>query len=133
MIEEHPEELEGKQLVIKVQDQEEWEQEVLGDITREKTTPTLSFQNPEEISEILKSRTQKIIQAIKDSPPESIRELSRNTGIGLREVHEDLELLEENGILYFKEEGGRKKPRIPYRGITYQIVGKNTEPQAEPA
>lgn len=133
MMREHPEELGDKQLVIKVQSRKEWEEEVMSDLAKEEATPTLSFEDPEKISEILKNRTQKLIQSIKDNPPESIRELSRNTGIGLREVHEDLELLEENGILYFEKEGNRKKPRIPYSGITYQILEKDREPQPETA
>ena len=133
LMREHPEELEGKQLVIKVQSQSDWEKEVMSEIVSRDATPTLSFETPEDISDILKNRTQEIIQSIKDNPPGSIRELSRNTGIGLREVHEDLELLEDNGILYFEREGNRKKPRIPYSGITYQILEKDREPQPETA
>ena len=133
LMEEHPEELEGKQLVIKIQSQSNWEKEVMNEIAAEDAEPTLSFENPDQISGILKNRTQKIIQSIKDNPPESMRELSRNTDIGLREIHEDLELLQQNGILYFKQEGNKKKPRIPYKGITYQILGRNNTPQPETA
>jgi len=133
LMKEHPEELEGKQLVIKVQSQKAWEEEVMNEIISEETEPTLSFESPDQISGILKNRTQKIIQSIKDNPPESIRQLSRNTGIGLREIHEDLKLLQENGIVYFEQEGNKKKPRIPYKGINYQILGKNNTPQPETA
>lgn len=133
MIEQRPEELEGKQLIIKIQSQKDWEKEVMNEIASEEAEPTLSFENPDQISGILKNRTQKIIQSIKDNPPESIRQLSRNTGIGLREVHEDLEILKENSIIYFKHEGNKKKPRIPYKGITYQILPRKTNPQPETA
>lgn len=130
----HPEKLEDQELVIKVQEQEEWEKEIVEELEQGKLNPTLSFEKPGEIAGILKQRTQKIIQEIKKNPPESIRELSRKTDIGLREVHEDLEMLHENGIIYFKHEKGRKKPRIPYSKITYQLLGDNPlSPQPEKA
>lgn len=132
--EEELKEYEGAELVIKVQNQSDWEQEVVEDLRNNKNVPTLSFENPDDIADILKKRTQKIIQEIKDNPPESIRDLSRKSGIGLREVHEDLKLLERNGIIYIKESKGKKKPRIPYSKITYQILGDEEKPrQPEPA
>ena len=39
----------------------------------------------------------------------------------VRQVHDDLQLLNEYRIVHFREEGGAKKPHIPYDTVQIDI------------
>lgn len=56
-----------------------------------------------------------------DEPAESIRGLADRLGRDIRQVHDDLKILAEYRIVHFREEGGAKKPHIPYDTIPFEI------------
>jgi predicted transcriptional regulator len=111
----------GKELVIKEQSFEEFEEKSVKRLEEalegEDVPVTVGYDDPEKIRQILTQKRQELMKAILTQEPESIRDLAEKVDRGLREVHEDLELLEENKIVYFEKEGNRKKPVIPFKDI----------------
>ncbi|KXB07270.1 hypothetical protein AKJ52_00590 [candidate division MSBL1 archaeon SCGC-AAA382C18] len=79
------------------------------------------FEDPTMFRKVLTEKRQELIQEIIERPPKSIRELADSLERGLREVHEDVHLLEKYKILSLNREGNRKKPRIPYDRIHIEI------------
>jgi predicted transcriptional regulator len=57
----------------------------------------------------------------------SIREVARHLDRGLREVHEDIELLEKYGIVVFEEDGTSKAPRVPHDTVRVEIELRGIE------
>lgn len=111
----------GKELVIKEQSFDEFEEKSVKRLEQaiggEEVPVTVGYDDPEKIRQILTNKRQELMKAIFTQEPESIRDLAKKVDRGLREVHEDLELLEENKIVYFEKEGNRKKPVIPFKDI----------------
>ncbi len=116
---------EGKTLEITTGSLEEFEKETLGDLERIEEggegSDRLFFEDPEMFRKILTEKRQELIQEVMERPPESIRDLAKSLERGVREVHEDVHLLEKYKILTLEEEGNRKKPRIPYDKIHIEI------------
>ncbi len=101
---------------------EQFEDETLQSIEKEETGPDkIFFENPEMFRKVLTTKRQELIQEIIEHPPKSIRNLANNLNRGLREVHEDVHLLEKYKIITLEKEGNRKKPRIPYDKIHIEI------------
>ncbi len=81
------------------------------------------FLSPEDARRVLTEKRLEIIRTVKDEEPESIRGLARRLGRRENVVYEDLELLFEEGIIDFEEEGNRKIPVLRHRNVwVYPIV-----------
>ncbi len=79
------------------------------------------FEDTAMFRKLLTEKRQELIQEVMETPPESIRGLAKTLERGVREVYEDVHLLEKYKILTLKEEGNRKKPRVPYDRIHIEI------------
>ena len=66
------------------------------------------------------------MKTIMNEEPESITELAEQAGRDIKDVHSDLELLEERKIVFFEKHGRKKKPVIPYDDIKVDYSLKNT-------
>jgi predicted transcriptional regulator len=97
--------------------------------TGEQTAAVRTFADVTQFRRLLTARRVEMIQSIIDDPPESIQELTDRLDRNYPEVHEDVELLVEYGIVYYREQGHAKAPVIPYRRV--EIEG--TVAEAVPA
>lgn len=77
----------------------------------------INFEDPKKLRKILTEKRLELIEQIQRLTPESIRDLARKLNRGLREIHEDLQLLKEYDIVRFDEDGRSKRPVIPYDEI----------------
>jgi len=80
-----------------------------------------NFENPAEIQRILTPKRLELIRSIMDDEPDSMQEVGENLDRGLREIHDDLHLLEGYGIVELRKEGRAKKPVIPYDRIKIEV------------
>ena len=80
---------------------------------------TIGYDDPEKIRKMLTPKRRELMQAIMMGEPESITELADITNRGVTEVSRDLEVLENNKLVFFEEEGEGlpKKPVVPYSEI----------------
>ena len=120
----------GKELVIKEENSEEFRKESVERLEKslegEDVPAIVSFDNPEKIRELLTEKRLELMKTIMTEEPESITELAEQTNRDIKDVHTDLELLEKKKIVFFKKEGRKKKPVIPYDDIKVDYSLKNT-------
>jgi len=118
----HPMEREQLQaestLVVTVKSAEEFHDDVttgldgLADGEAVESPPTLSFTSYDDLMETLTPRTLDLIEAVRREEPTSINETARVVGRDVKNVHEELSRLAQLGIVYFEEEGQRKRPVV---------------------
>lgn len=75
-------------------------------------TPTLSFASYEDLMGTLTPSVLELIEAIRREAPGSINEAARVVERDVKNVHEELTRLDRVGIVYFEEEGRRKRPVV---------------------
>jgi predicted transcriptional regulator len=75
-------------------------------------TPTLSFTSYEDLIGTLTPSVLELIGAIRREEPESINEAARIVERDVKNVYEELTRLAQLGIVYFEEEGQRKRPVV---------------------
>ena len=76
------------------------------------STPTLSFTSYDDLMETLTPRVLDLIEAIRREEPASINETARVVDRDVKNVHEELSRLARLGIIFFEEEGQRKRPVV---------------------
>ena len=81
----------------------------------------LNFETLEGVSTVAKETTLKLLQAIRQHDPSSIRDLADIVGRDYREVHRNLSELEELDIVTFEREGRSKKPVVRYDELRFEI------------
>lgn len=107
---------------------EQWEH-------REDVPHVVNFQDASRLQRILTPRRLELVRSLMDSPAESMRDLAVRLDRDVRQVHDDLELLHEYRIVHFREDGGAKKPHVPYDSVTIEVEltkpdGENSESSA---
>ena len=134
----HPierEQLQNEQtLVVTVRSREAFESDVRQSLTnlergeRVDSTPTLSFSSYDELMGTLTPRVLDLIAAIRKEAPESINEAARVADRDVKNVHEELSELARLGIIYFEEEGRRKRPVVWFDELVIQLpFGSDSE------
>ncbi|CAI50426.1 HTH domain protein [Natronomonas pharaonis DSM 2160] len=93
---------------------ERWEQ-------GEEVPHVVNFQDASRLQRILTSRRLELVQSLMGSPAESMRALADRLGRDVRQVHDDLQILNEYRIVHFREEGGAKKPHVPYDTVKIEV------------
>jgi len=76
------------------------------------STPTLSFTSYDELMATLTPRVLDLIEAIRRDEPASINETARVVDRDVKNVHEELSRLAQLGIIFFEEDGQRKRPVV---------------------
>lgn len=71
----------------------------------------------EEAEEVLTPKRQELLELIDDEEPESITELAQAADRDVSIVHRDLDLLFEYSLVEYKEEGGKKRPKLKHRHV----------------
>jgi predicted transcriptional regulator len=102
-------------------------EQALGDGVPEEDAPRrLSFENTDQLAQVLTPRAIDLLQAIAQEEPDSIREATRLVDRDIKQVSENLERLEEYGIVEFVNEGRAKRPVVPYDEIDIQLPLRET-------
>ena len=119
------EELEGRTLVITHMSRKQFEKETLEELEKleegEETVSKKVFEDPRELAKLFTEKRHELLREVRENPPESISQLSKNLERNSSDVHSDLELLEKHGIIFFKEEGKARKPRVPYKEVRVEF------------
>ncbi|MDZ7688112.1 MAG: DUF6516 family protein [Halobacteriales archaeon] len=80
-----------------------------------------NFEDATEIQRILTPKRLELIRSIMENEPDSMSEVSEQLGRGLREIHDDLHLLEKYEVVELRKEGRAKKPVVPYDRIKIEV------------
>jgi len=76
------------------------------------STPTLSFTSYDDLMATLTPSILDLIEAIRRDEPDSINETARVVDRDVKNVHEELDRLAQLGIIFFEDEGQRKRPVV---------------------
>lgn len=74
--------------------------------------PTLSFTSYDDLMATLTPRVLELIEAIRREEPASINETARVVDRDVKNVHEELSRLAQLGIIFFEDDGQRKRPIV---------------------
>ena len=74
--------------------------------------PTLAFTSYDDLMETLTPRVLELIEAVRREEPSSINETARVVDRDVKNVHEELSRLAQLGIIFFEEDGQRKRPVV---------------------
>jgi len=83
--------------------------------------PTLSIEDLETFGRVFRSTNLKLLEAIVEHEPESIRELARLVDRNPPEVLENMNDLADYGLVKFEENGRAKRPVVWYDEIDADI------------
>ena len=93
---------------------ERWEQ-------GEEVPHVVNFQDASRLQRILTPRRLELVRSLMEEPAESIRGLAARLDRDVRQVHDDLQILTEYRIVHLREEGGAKKPHVPYDTVKIEV------------
>lgn len=127
----HPMEREQLQsestLVVTVRSSGEFHDDVTAEIKAHErgdavdSTPTLSFTSYDDLMGTLTPRVLDLIEAIRREEPSSINETARVVGRDVKNVHEELSRLAQLGIIFFEEDGQRKRPVVWFDELVIEL------------
>lgn len=94
----------------------------------------LSFETTDQLAQVFTPRAIDLLQVIARDEPASIRAAARLVDRDIKQVSENLERLDEYGIVEFEDEGRAKRPVVEYDEIDIQLpLRQRTETDAAPA
>jgi len=99
--------------------------------TGEDVPHVVNFQDASRLQRVLTPRRLELIRSLLDGPADSIRALADRLDRDVRQVHDDVDLLGEYGIIRFREHGNAKGPYIPYETISIEV--ELSKPTGEPS
>jgi predicted transcriptional regulator len=76
------------------------------------STPTLSVPSYDDLMGTLTPGVLELVEVIRREEPGSINETARVVDRDVKNVHEELSRLAQLGIIFFEEEGQRKRPVV---------------------
>lgn len=79
----------------------------------------VSLGSHDQLRGLLTPRRVELIDSMMAEPPESITALAERVERGYSQVYEDLQTLEEYGVVDFEREGRTRRPFVPYERIEY--------------
>jgi predicted transcriptional regulator len=81
----------------------------------------VNFQDATRLQRLLTPRRLELVRSLMDAPAESMRDLAERLDRDVRQVHDDLQILNEYRIVRFHEEDGAKKPFVPYNTVRIEV------------
>jgi predicted transcriptional regulator len=81
----------------------------------------VNFQDATRLQRLLTPRRLELVRSLMDAPAESMRDLAERLDRDVRQVHDDLQILNEYRIVHFREENGAKKPFVPYNTVRIEV------------
>lgn len=100
---------------------EAFEQALSDSVPNEDASRRLSFETTDQLAQVFTPRAIDLLQAIAQEEPASIRETARLVDRDIKQVSENLDRLEEYGIVEFVDEGRAKRPVVLYDEIDIQL------------
>jgi predicted transcriptional regulator len=104
---------------------EENKKSTLDDIERweegEEVPHVVNFQDASRLQRVLTPRRLELVESLMNGSADSIRSLADRLDRDVRQVHDDLQVLSDYRIVHFHEEGGAKKPFVPYDTIKIEV------------
>jgi predicted transcriptional regulator len=87
----------------------------------EEVAHVVNFQDASRLQRVLTPRRLELVESLMNEPGESIRGLAERLNRDVRQVHDDLQILNEYRIVHFREEDGAKKPHVPYETVKIEV------------
>lgn len=87
----------------------------------EEVPHVVNFEDRSRVRELLTDRRMELLEAVMESPPESIRALATHLGRDVHDVHDDVHLLAEYDIIHFEKDGRAKRPYVPYDTVRIEV------------
>ena len=87
----------------------------------EEVPHVVNFEDRSRLRQLLTDRRMELLEKVIEDPPESIRALADRLDRDVHDVHDDLYLLAEYGIIHFEEDGRAKKPYVPYDTVRIEV------------
>lgn len=81
----------------------------------------VNFQDATRLQRLLTPRRLELVRSLMDAPAESMRDLAERLDRDVRQVHDDLQILNEYRIVHLREEDGAKKPFVPYNTVRIEV------------
>lgn len=133
----HPMEREQLQrestLVVTVQSGDEFHADVHGAIEAlvegqsADLSPTIGFESYDELMATFTPTVLELVETIRAEEPDSINEAARSVDRDVKNVHEELSRLAQLGIIYYEDEGKRKRPVVWFDEL---VITLPVEPEA---
>lgn len=79
------------------------------------------FNDPDDLHRVVRPKNLQLLRSIVQHEPESIRETARLVDRDVRQVHTNLEELEDLHLLEFEEAGRSKRPTVWYDSIEVDL------------
>ncbi|UHQ98323.1 transcriptional regulator (plasmid) [Natrinema zhouii] len=88
------------------------------------------FHDPDDLHRVVRPKNLELLRSIVQHEPESIRETARLVERDVRQVHTNLEELEELHLLEFEQAGRSKKPTVWYDSIELDLSLTDADSEA---
>lgn len=79
------------------------------------------YNDPDELHRITRPKNLELLRTIARERPASIRETARFVERDVRQVHQNLEELEQLGLVEFEETGNAKRPHVWYDELNVEL------------
>jgi predicted transcriptional regulator len=87
----------------------------------EEVPHVVNFEDPAHLRSLLTNRRMELLESVMEKPPESIRALADRLDRDVHDVHDDLHLLADYGIVQFRDRGRAKQPYVPYETVRLEV------------
>lgn len=79
------------------------------------------YRDEESLHRVTRPKNLELLRTLASERPESIRETARFVGRDVRQVHRNLNELEDLGLVEFEEDGRSKQPTVWYDEIAVEL------------
>lgn len=112
---------------VKARTDEALEQALSGDIPEEDAPHRLSFETTDQLARVFSPRAIDLIRTIVKHEPGSMREAARLVDRDIKQVSQNLDQLEEHGVIEYIKEGRSKRPVVPWDEIDLKLALREPE------
>jgi predicted transcriptional regulator len=81
----------------------------------------VNFQDASRLQRVLTPQRLDLVRSLMDASADSMRALATRLDRDVRQVHDDLQILNEYRIVNFHEEDGAKQPYVPYETVRIEV------------
>lgn len=106
---------------VRARSDEALERALAGENPKTDAPKRLGFETTDQLVSVFTPRAIDLLQSIAREEPESMREAARLVGRDVKQVSENLNKLEEFGVVEFVENGRAKKPIVPFDEINIRL------------
>lgn len=81
----------------------------------------IAFEDAAAVQRLLTPKRLELLESVMREPPASLRRLAEQLDRSPSEVHADVHLLAEYGVIELETAGRAKRPRVPYEAIEIEV------------